>query len=148
MRISRKLAIRILKYCHKHPQFYFPFIVVCREYSPEDDDFVEIVPEEWEYIKRDMTYQTFELWENLQNLDKKTLYLMSKGFIEKINKKTLKKKIQKEFQYYNNLYKLELTESEDIQEYWQNEFFWWKKEALGDILEYMKLHWIEQRTCN
>lgn len=138
MRISRKLSIHILKYCHKHPQFYFPFIVVCREYSPEDDDFVEIMPGEWKDIQRDKAYQTFELWENLQSLDKKTLYLMSKGFLDKINKNILKKKIQKEFLYYDNLYKIGLTKSEDIEEYGENEFFWWKREAFEDILEYME----------
>ena len=33
----------------------------------------------------DKNYKTFQLWENLQNLDKKTLKLMSKGFLEKMN---------------------------------------------------------------
>lgn len=55
-----------------------------QEYSPEDNDFVEIEPEEWETIEADKNYQTFELWENLQNLDEKTLSLMAKGFIEEI----------------------------------------------------------------
>lgn len=32
-----------------------------QEYSPEDDDFVEIEPEEWETIEEDENYQTFEL---------------------------------------------------------------------------------------
>lgn len=37
MNISRALAIQILKYLDKHPDFYFPFFVMCQEYSPEDD---------------------------------------------------------------------------------------------------------------
>jgi hypothetical protein len=84
MKISRELAIKILKYLDQHKDFYFPFLVMCKEYTEEDDDFVEIEPDEWKMIKSDDKYQTFELWENLQNLDEKTLRLMAKGFIEKI----------------------------------------------------------------
>jgi hypothetical protein len=84
MKISRKLAIKILKYLDKHKNFYFPFLVMCKEYTEEDDDFVEIEPGEWGMINSDDKYQTFELWENLQNLDEQTLQLMVKGFIKKI----------------------------------------------------------------
>jgi hypothetical protein len=86
MKISREVAIAILKYCHEHPSFYFPFLVMCQEYTPEDDDFVEIEPEEWEMIQSDDIYQTFELWENLQNLDTDTVPLMAKGFLDMIIK--------------------------------------------------------------
>lgn len=84
MDISRALAIKILKYLDQHKDFYFPFLVMNQEYTEEDDDFVEIEPNEWRMIKGDPTYQTFQLWENLQNLDEQTLKLMAKGFIEKI----------------------------------------------------------------
>ena len=84
MKITRALAIKILKYLHEHPDFYFPFLIMCQEYTEEDDDFVEIEPEEWEMIAGDEKYQTFELWENLQFLYLETLELMSRGFIEKI----------------------------------------------------------------
>lgn len=84
MRISRKLAIQILKYLDEHNDFYFPFLVMNKEYTEEDDDFVEIEPNEWKNIESDKIYQTFELWENLQNLDKDTTELLAKGFIEKI----------------------------------------------------------------
>ncbi|KKP67885.1 MAG: hypothetical protein UR65_C0064G0004 [Candidatus Moranbacteria bacterium GW2011_GWE2_35_164] len=89
MKISRKLAIQILKYCFLHKDFYFPFLVMCREYSPEDDDFVEIEPNEWETISEDENYHTFELWENLQNLYEQTLQLMAKGFIDKITERKI-----------------------------------------------------------
>ena len=84
MKINRKLAIQILKYTDKHKNFYFPFLVMCKEYTHEDDDFVEIESNEWENIESDKNYQTFELWENLQNLDEDTTELLAKGFIEKI----------------------------------------------------------------
>ncbi len=84
MDIQRDLAIKILKYCHEHKDFYFPFKVVCKEYSPEDDDFVEIGYDEWEDIQNDKTYQTFQLWENLQDIEDNTTQLMAKGFIEEI----------------------------------------------------------------
>lgn len=69
MKISRECAIQILKYCDKHKRFYFPFFVMCKEYSPEDDDFVEIEHTEWPIIQEDDTYQTFELWEKLLQTD-------------------------------------------------------------------------------
>ncbi|OGI60907.1 hypothetical protein A2641_00765 [Candidatus Nomurabacteria bacterium RIFCSPHIGHO2_01_FULL_37_25] len=88
MDISRELAIKILQYLDGHKDFYFPFLVMNKEYTPEDDDFVEIEPNEWKIIEMDKNYKTFQLWENLQNLDKKTLKLMSKGFLEKMNLST------------------------------------------------------------
>lgn len=84
MNISRELAIQILKYLDKNKDFYFPFFVMCQEYTPEDNDFVEIEPNEWKIIEEDEIYQTFQLWENLQNLDEQTFKFMAKGFIEKI----------------------------------------------------------------
>ena len=87
MDISRELAIEILRYLDNHKDFYFPFLVMCKEYTEEDDDFVEIEPNEWKLIKTDKKYQTFQLWENLQNIDFSTLYLMSKGFIDIIKRK-------------------------------------------------------------
>ena len=84
MRISRELAIKILKYLEENKDFYFPFLIMCQEYTEEYDDFVEIEPNEWRMITSDDKYQTFELWENLQHLYGETLRLMVKGFIEKI----------------------------------------------------------------
>ena len=83
MDISRELAIKILRYLNQHKDFYFPFLVMNKEYTEE---FVEIEPDEWEMIEGDEKYQTFQLWENLQNLDLKTLQLMSKSFIDEILK--------------------------------------------------------------
>ena len=65
MKINRGLAIKILKYLDKHPKFYFPFLVMCREFSDENNDSGEVEPAKWELIKSDKKYQTFELWENL-----------------------------------------------------------------------------------
>lgn len=55
-----------------------------QECTPEDDDFVEVEPNEWEMIAEDDIYQTFQLWENVRNPDEQTLILMTKGFIEKM----------------------------------------------------------------
>lgn len=93
MDISRELAIVILKYLDTHKDFYFPFLVMNQEYTPEDDDFVEIEPSEWEMIEEDRDYKTFQLWENLQDLRVDTLELMVKGFIEKITGESLEKYI-------------------------------------------------------
>lgn len=138
MRITRFLAIKILKYLYEHPKFYFPFLVMCQEYTPEDDDFVEIEPEERENIEEDDIYQTFELWENLQNLYPQTLKLMSKWFVEKITKESIEKELKLMKKQYKKLYKEKLTESSGIEEYWTNEFFWWKAEAFEDILQLLR----------
>lgn len=138
MKISRELAILILKYCFENTKFYFPFLVMCQEYSPEDDDFVEIMPDEWENIQEDEIYQTFELWENLQTLDEKTLKLMSKWFIDKILNENLEIEVKSLILRYKKLYKENILESADILNYWENEFFWWKKEAFEDILDLIK----------
>jgi hypothetical protein len=87
MKITRELALQILKYCHEHKDFYFPFLVMCKEYTPEDDDFVEVEFGEWELILEDESYQTFELWENLNDLRGDTTELLAKVFIEKITNK-------------------------------------------------------------
>jgi hypothetical protein len=84
MNITRDLVIQLLRYCHEHPDFHFPFLVMCQEYTPEDDDFVEVEPDEWEMISEDDIYQTFQLWENLHDLREGTTELLAKGFIERM----------------------------------------------------------------
>lgn len=49
--------------------------------------------------------------------------------------KELEDKIRNLFLEYDKLYKSELTETTDISEYWENEFFWWKREAFQEVLE-------------
>ena len=110
MKISRDLAIKILKYLNEHKDFYFPFSVMCKEYSI-DDDFMEVEPKEWRNIVNDNTYQTFELWENLQNLDEETLKLMVKGFLEKIENKDADDIVPKSTLKSVKKYKIEITET-------------------------------------
>jgi hypothetical protein len=62
---------------------------MCQEYTPEDDDFVEIEPDEWEMIEEDPIYQTFQLWETglgMNKLEEKTKQLLINAFIEKITR--------------------------------------------------------------
>ncbi len=138
MKISRELAIKILKYLDRHKNFYFPFLVMCKEYTEEDDDFVEIEPEEWKMIKSDNRYQTFELWENLQNLYENTIQLMAKGFLEKITGESLEKHIAKLVKNYRKEWKEEPRESENIEEFGLNEFIGGKAEAFEDCLEIIR----------
>jgi adenylosuccinate synthase len=89
MNINRDLAITILRYLDKHNISDFPFLVMCQEYTPEDDDFVEIEPDEWEMIEEDPIYQTFQLWETglgMNKLEEKTKQLLINSFIEKITR--------------------------------------------------------------
>lgn len=134
MKISRELAITILKYCNENKNFYFPFTVVCQEYTPEDDDFVEIEPWEWKNIQEDNIYQTFELWENLQNLEKDTLKLLVKGFIEKITEESLEEYIETLAKNYRKEWREELWESTKIEEFGLNEFIGGKADAFEDCL--------------
>lgn len=137
MRISRELAIRILKYCNNNTNFYFPFLVVNKEYSEEDEDFVEIEPNEWKVIQGDSKYQTFELWENLQNLDKQTLRLMTVGFIEKITHNLLEYHLSRRAKSYRKYWKEKLL-SEKIEDYGLNEFIGGKAEGFEESLEIIK----------
>jgi hypothetical protein len=93
MKISRELVLLILKYLLENKDFNFPFKIMCKGYGNnqilfKDNDYTEIIPEDdYNNLLADNTYNDFELWEDLQNLDKKTLELMAKGFIEKITYK-------------------------------------------------------------
>jgi len=138
MKISRELAILILRYLDSHPDFYFPFLVVCKEYTEEDDDFVEICPDEREVIESDERYQTFELWENLQDLHEDTTELMVKGFIEKITHNSLEKHIIQLAKEYRKEWKEELWESERIEEFGLNEFIGGKADAYEDCARLIK----------
>ncbi len=61
MNISRELALIILKFLRDNPLFDFPYIIMCKEYTIEDEDFVEIEPDEFENINEDIVYQSFIL---------------------------------------------------------------------------------------
>ena len=138
MPISRELAIKILKYLDQHKDFYFPFLVMNKEYTEEDDDFVELEPNEWKMIAQDNTYQTFQLWENLQNLRKETLRLMAKGFIEKIIGESLQLQIAELAKNYRKDWKKKVSEFEKIEGYGFNEFLGGKAEAYEDCLRIIK----------
>ena len=138
MKITRELAILILKYLDEHKDFYFPFFVMNKEYTEEDDDFVEIEPDEWEMIKEDEKYQTFELWENLQNLDMTTLGLMSRGFIQHITAPSLEEHVAKLAKNYRNSWKEKLWEVKDTEIFALNEFIEGKAEAYEDCLDLIR----------
>lgn len=134
MRISRELAIIILKYLDRYPKFYFPFKVINKNFEYD----LEVEPEEWNIIKTDLIYKDFELHENLNSLYAPTLELMSKWFIQKIAGSDLRKKIKILAKWYKKLYKKEKTDSLKILEYWENEFFWGKAEAFEEVLEMIR----------
>lgn len=138
MDISRELAIKILKYLERHNELNFPFVIVNREYSDEDQDFVEIEPSEWRSIERDKKYQTFQLWENLQNLEKQTLKLMLKGFLERITNESLELHVARLAKNYRKAWKRELWECGKSEEYGLNEFICGKADAYEDCLDLIK----------
>lgn len=142
MPITRKLAIQILEYLYDNPNYYFPFLIVCKEYDSEDDDFVEITPEERQDIEDDEIYQTFQLWENLQDIKLDTSELLAKWFIERIMFDSLKGEIRENINQLSKSLDYKLSENMKILEYWDNEFLRWKKEAFEEILEKIKLMWL------
>ena len=113
---------------------------MCQEYSEEDDDFVEVEPEEWEMIQEDEKYQTFELWENLQNLYEETLELMSKGFLEKITGDSVESRIATLAKNYKAESRKKIWAGEKIEIYGLNEFISGKAEAYAECLEIVKTH--------
>lgn len=139
MPISRELALLIIKYLLDNPTFYFPFLVVCKGYASDaymDDDFVEIVPmDDYENLVENTHYNTFELWENVRNLDVETLKLMSKGFIEKIIDHSIETEIFENAKKYRELWKEENWECEDSEEFGLNEFLGGKAEGFEESLE-------------
>ena len=135
MRISRNLAIQILKYLNKNPDFHFPFFVMCQEYASEENNFAEIHPDDWVDVLNDENYKTFELWNKYVELNNYSINLLSKGFIEKMFKFSFEISIYNLFNEYNKFYKEEFFYSSDIERYWENEFFWWKKEAYEEVIE-------------
>lgn len=140
MNISRELSIKILKYLDEHPDFYFPFLVMCKEYSDEDDDFVEIEADEWEMIAEDEKYQTFQLWENLQNLDLDTVRRMSVGFIQEITAQSLEDRVATLVKNYRYEWKRKLTESASIEDFGLNEFLEGKFRGYEDCLDLIKFY--------
>ena len=134
MNISRELAIRILKYLDQRPDFYFPFTVVCQEYTEEDDDFVEIESNEWDMVQEDEKYQTFQLWENLKNPDEQTLHLMSKGFIEKITRDSFRADMLRLIKSYQKSAKVDVWLSNKSEDFGDSEFFLGKAEGYEECL--------------
>jgi len=140
MDINRELAIKILRYRAENRRFYFPFSVVCKEYSPEDGEYIEIEPSEWKGVECNKSYKTFKLWENLQNLYDDTTELMAKGFIEKISEESLEQSIYELAKNYRSEWKEELWESEKIEEYGLNEFIGGKADAFEECLYIIRKH--------
>jgi hypothetical protein len=141
MPISRELALQILKYLVDNPSFYFPFLVVCKEYTPENNDFVELDPVvDYETIRDFDEYQTFQLWENLQDLKAETIELMSKGFIEKIVGNSIEQRLEALVNEYRMKWKKEDCESEDIEKFGLNEFIGGKAEGYEDALDIVRKH--------
>jgi hypothetical protein len=124
-----------------NPSFYFPFSVVCKEYTPEDDDFVEIdTAIDYETIRDCDEYQTFQLWENLQKLDLQTIQLMTKGFLEKITLDSIENKLMEKALVYRKKWDRQKCDSENIEEFGENEYFGGKAEAFEESLEIIRVH--------
>ena len=145
MKISRELALKILKYLDENRRLYFPFQVMSRDCLDESGNFIEIEPREWKVILKNKRLINFELWENLQNLHEDTVILMAKGFLEKITGDSLEKHIELLAKNYRNDWKEEMWESEDIEEFGLNEFIGGKADAYEDCLELIRRYKIYEK---
>jgi len=134
MKISRELALQILEFCRSYKNFYFPFSLICGEYPETEYNLIKAETDKYRCILEDTKCQTFELSENLQDLNEETLNLMAKGFIEMITQKSLERHIRTLAENYRNDWKKELWESEKIEEFGLNEFIGGKADAYEDCL--------------
>lgn len=58
MPITKKLAIVILKYLDSHPDFEFPFAVMCKQ---PDDNYLEVTPDHRDDTRDDQMCKRFQL---------------------------------------------------------------------------------------
>jgi len=56
----------------------------------------------------------------------------------KNSKPMLEAQILSLYKKYNDLYIPQDRNSEDIQKYWENEFYWGKREAFEEVLELLR----------
>lgn len=125
MDISRKTALDILKFLASNQKFYFPFSVMNREHGLEDNDFIEIEPNEWKTINDDENYKTFQLWENLNHLYADTTSLLAKGFIDIIQAGKVK---NREFIFYTaEGYTSALNKNENLEDIENLQILGWGK---------------------
>lgn len=141
MPISRELALKILKYLLDNSSFYFPFKIVCINFDEDDELYdVEVSQEMLDEVLSNDEFKDFKLVENLQHLDLQTLQLMSKGFIEKIVYADALKQIEIAAKEYRNLWKIDICESVEIEEYGFNEFVGGKAEGFEESLKILNEH--------
>lgn len=138
MNISRDLALTIIRYLINNPDFYFPFIIKCKE--PGKNNYFEISINKigLNKILSSKELNEFILIENLQNLFKETIELMAKGFIDKITNENYINEIEKLSKEYRKKWKKELCESEDIEIFGENEFIGGKADAFEECLKLLK----------
>lgn len=141
MPISRELALKILKYLLDNSSFYFPFKIVCINFDEDDELYdVEVSQEMLDEVLNNDEFKDFKLVENLQHLDLQTLQLMSKDFIEKIVYADALKQIEIAAKEYRNLWKIDICESVEIEEYGFNEFVGGKAEGFEESLKILNEH--------
>jgi hypothetical protein len=141
MPITRELALQILRYLLGNTSFYFPFKIVCINFDEDDELYdVEVSQEMLDEVLSNDEFKDFKLVENLQHLDLETLNLMSKGFIEKIVHDDVIIEIEVAAEEYRNLWKRDICEAVNIEEYGTNEFFGGKAEGFEESLEILKKH--------
>lgn len=142
MKIQREKVIKIIKYLDKNPDFYFPFKIICKDFS-ENSEYYEsdcLEKMNYEFIEKNKNLLNFYLEENLQNLYPETLELMAKGFFHKIEHADILNKISNLAIEYRKIWKEDLWESTNIEEYGLNEFLGGKAEAYEDCLEIINEH--------
>ena len=129
-----------MNYVSANSSFYFPFKIICEDFE-EDSDYYEydcLQDLDDEVIKSNEDLQNFHLEESLQYLDSKTLELMAKGFIDKVEEQEIISKISDLAVKYRKQWKKHLCESDDIEQYGFNEFVGGKAEAYEDCLELLQ----------
>ncbi len=141
MKITRKQVLNILKYLNKNPEFYFPFGIICQDFTEDDSLYdVDCTEIEYEVFEKNTLLVNFALEENLQDLYPETVKLMAKGFLEKmlfesnlshVDTNEIKNKII-DCEKFINPYGCEI---EDSEKFALNEFLKGKVEAYHEFLQ-------------
>lgn len=138
MEINIELFTKIILFVNSNPDFYFPFKVIL---SNEQDEF-ELYPDDSTELKTSAVegyinrgYKLL-LSENLNQIDRVTTVLMTKGFLDKITgaQDSAVEKIKLLANRYRNQWDSALCDSEDIRLYGYNEYIGGMADAFEECL--------------
>jgi len=149
MKITKKQVLNIKKYKIINQDFNFPFKIICTDFNKKDKFFkVNCLDIDYDFIYNNKLMINFILTEKLENLNQKTIELMTKGFFDRIEHVDILDRISNLAIGYRKNWKKDLCESENIEEYGFNEFIGGKAEAYEDCLQITNEHLLTKQLLS